>query len=90
MRVLFEAIRPGITSGFGEQQIVEIERGFSSLKVDGTKELTFPVVYAGAESELRIRIRKEDVDAVEMHFFGTPALVAKIQDMIRTTPLDAN
>jgi hypothetical protein len=91
MRVLFAAIRPLITSGFGEPQMAQIERDFAALAVNDTKEITFPiVVYGGTSSDLSIRIRKEDVDTVEIHFFGAPELVEKLQQTIRATPLDVN
>jgi hypothetical protein len=90
MHVLFEAISPSISSGFGEPQALQIERAFASLAKDGTMELTFPITYNGTDSELRVRIRKEDVDAVEMHFLGTQEVITKVQDIIRATALDSN
>jgi hypothetical protein len=90
IRVLFDAIHPSIESGLGEPQVMQIERDFAALPADATKELNFPIVAAGTSSELRIRIRKEDVDAVEMHFIGNPEVITKIQEIIRKTPLDVN
>lgn len=89
IRVLLGALGQKVTSGLAEAQIAEVENDFSALQRDGTKERTYPVVFKGESSELRIQIRKEDVDAVELHFQGEPALVEEIQNTIRATPLDA-
>ena len=88
MRVLFEAIRPSITSGFGESQVAGIESDFASMAIDQTKELVVPIVFDGVPSDLHIRYRKEDVDVVEVHFVGTQPVIGKIQAIIKTTSLD--
>lgn len=90
LRTLLAAIKPHIAKGFGEPQMVQIESDFRALVMDGTKQYAFPIVYDGAESELRVRVRKEDVDAVEIHFFAAPKLAEQIQNVMRTTPLDVS
>lgn len=86
--VLLKAIQPLIQKGFGEAQIGEIENSFRALAVNGTKQVSFPIVYDGVETELRVEVRKEDVDVVEIHFFSNPALAEQIQRTIRATPLE--
>ena len=88
LRTLLDAIRPHITKGFSDQQVQEIESGFRSLAVDGTKPYTFAIVHDGMDTKLRVQVRKEDVDVVEIRFFGTPKLIGQIQQTIRTTRLD--
>jgi len=85
---LLKAIQPLIQKGFGEAQIGQIEDGFRALAVNATKETNFPIVYDGIETELRVVVRKEDVDVVEIRFFSTAALAEQIQRTIRATPLD--
>jgi hypothetical protein len=70
--------------------MAQVENDFRALVMDGTKEFTFPIVYDGAESELRVRVRKEDVDTVEIRFFATPKLAQQISDAMRTAPLDVS
>jgi hypothetical protein len=88
--VLLKAIQPLIQKGFDEAQISQIEDGFLALAVNETKETNFPIVYDGVETELRVAVRKEDVDVVEIRFFSTPALADQIQRTIELTPLDSN
>jgi len=56
--------------------------------MNDTKQLKFPIVYDGVETELRVRVRKEDVDVVEIRFFGASTLADRIQRTMRETPLD--
>jgi hypothetical protein len=86
--VLLKAIQPLIQKGFGEVQISQVENGFRALAVDETKEMNFPIVYNGDDTELRVAVRKEDVDVVEIRFFSTSALAEQVQRTIETTPLD--
>ena len=88
LRTLLNAIEPLISKGFGEAQISQIENDFKALARNESKRITFPVVYNGAETELRVLVRKEDVDAVEIRFSSDPRLAEQIQQAIRTTPLD--
>jgi vacuolar-type H+-ATPase subunit F/Vma7 len=90
LRTLFDAIRPHIAKGFGESQTAQIESDFRALPMGGAKQFTFPIVHDGADSELRVRIRKEDVDIVEIHFFAVPKLAEQIEHVMRTTPLDVS
>lgn len=90
LRTLLQAIQPLIQKGFGEAQIGQIESGFQTLAVNETKHVNFPIVYDGVETELRVQVRKEDVDVVEIRFFSAPALAEQIQRTIQATPLDAN
>jgi hypothetical protein len=66
----------------------QIESDFLTLQVDAAKEYSFAVVYDGAASELRVGIRKEDVDVVEIRFFASPQLAQQIQQAINAAPLD--
>ena len=90
LRTLFDAIRPHIARGFGEPQMARIENDFRALEMDGTKQYTFPIVHDGAESEMQVRVRKEDVDIVEIRFFATPKLAEQIQHAMRTAQLDVS
>src|SRR5262245_43157287 len=72
LRTLLDAIRPHIAKGFGDQEVREIESGFQSLAVDESKQYTYPIFHDGTVTELRVEVRKEDVDVVEIRFFGTP------------------
>jgi hypothetical protein len=90
LRVLLKAIQPLVQKGFDEAQIGQIEGSFQALAVNETRRFDFPILYNGVETELRVQIRKEDVDVVEIHFFSVPALAEQIQRTIRATPLDSN
>lgn len=90
LRILLQAIQPLIQKGFGEAQIGQIEGSFQALAVNETKHVNFPILYDGVETELRVQVRKEDVDVVEIRFFSAPALAEQIQRTMEETPLDAN
>src|SRR3981081_1091275 len=78
LRVLLKAIQPLIQKGFDEAQIGQIEGSFQALAVNETRRVNFPILYNGVETELRVQVRKEDVDVVEIHFFSAPAASADL------------
>lgn len=88
LRALFDAIRPLVAKGFGEPQMAKIENDFRALQMDEIKEYTFPIVHEGEDSELRVVVRKEDVDTVEIRFFAVPKLTQQISNAMRTAALD--
>lgn len=83
LRPFLKAVRPLIESGFADAQIGEIEQEFGKLARDGSKAVTFPIVYKGTKTELRVMVRKEDVDTVELHFFALPQLTAQIKEAMK-------
>ena len=88
LRTLMGAIKQKIPQGFTEQHIAEIEKDFRALQVNTTKQYSFPITHDGNTTELNVSIRKEDVDAVEIHFYAPLRLTAVIEETIRNTPLD--
>jgi len=78
LRPFLKAVQSLIEAGFSEAQIGQIEQEFSKLAVNGIKTMAFPIVYQGAKAELRVAIRKEDVDIVEIRFFAPPKLAEQI------------
>ena len=90
LRTLLNAIQPLISKGFGETEISQIENSFKALALNETKRTSFPIAYDGAEAELQVQIRKEDVDTVEIRFFSQARLAERIQQTIRITPIDVS
>lgn len=84
LRPFLKAVQSLIESGFGDAQIDQIEQDFGKLAMDGSKTMMLPIRYQGEKVELRVVIRKEDVDTVEIRFFGPPKLAEQItQTMLK-------
>ncbi|HLK18718.1 MAG TPA: hypothetical protein VKT81_07170 [Bryobacteraceae bacterium] len=85
LRPFLNAVGPLIESGFGLAEIGQIEQEFANLAKDGTHALTFPIIYKGNKTKLRVTIRKEDSDIVEIRFFAVPQLVEQIEQVMKQT-----
>ena len=85
---LFDALRAQIPQGFTDEQKVAIGKDFRALPMNGTKEYLYPAAHEGTTGTLRVTIRKEDVDAVEIRFYAPPEITTAIERTIRKTPLD--
>ena len=88
LRTLLVAIQPLISKGFGETEINDIDNTFRALALNETKQMNFRIVYEGTETDLRVLVRKEAADAVEIRFLCNAKLSEQIKHTIRTTPLD--
>jgi len=84
LRPFLKAVQPLIENGFGDAQISQIEQEFRKLALDGTKTITFPIVYRGAKADLRVTVRKEDSDTVEIHLFAPPQLAEQIKQAFKS------
>jgi hypothetical protein len=80
---LLQAIRPLIEKGYGEQEIVAVQRLWEStpLKRYGVK--TFPITYRGQGTTLRVELETDDVDEIEIWFITPPELAKEIQAKMR-------
>ena len=86
---LLKAVQELIVKGFSETEVSQVANAFRSMAVGETKEFKFPVVFRDREATLRIQLKKDDVDAVEIWFFTEPELAAAIQKAIVSVVKDA-
>jgi len=54
-----------------------------SMPVGQTKELKFQTVFHGTSTILRLQVKKDDVDAVDVWFLTSPELAAEIQKAMK-------
>jgi len=76
---LLQAIRPLVEKGFGDSEIDAVQRLSTSTPVKNTGTKTFPISYRGTESTLRVELKKDDVDEIEIWFITEPELAKEIQ-----------
>jgi hypothetical protein len=86
LRPFLKQVQPLVEDGFGDSQIDQIEKSFRGLAMDGKSVTDYPVVYHGAKTTLRIQIRKEDFDTVEIRLWASPELAGQITGVMRSLP----
>lgn len=85
---LLQAVRSQLPSGFSDLEIAGLQADFASLAVDQRKVYSFPFSYDGSETTLRLILRKEAADTVELRLWARPKLTAAITAAVRDAPLD--
>ena len=76
---LLKATSPLIEKGFGDAEVQLVERIAESTPVRDTRTKSFPITYLGKSATLRIEVKKDDVDALEIWFLTEPALTMEIR-----------
>ena len=76
---LLQAIRPLVEKGFGQSEIDAVQRLFESTTVKTTGTKTFPISYRGKDGTMRVELKKDDVDEIEIWFISEPELAKEIQ-----------
>jgi len=76
---LLQAIRPFVEKGFGQSEIDAVERLAASTPVKSTGTKTFPISYRGKDTAMRVELKKDDVDAIDIWFITVPELAKEIQ-----------
>ena len=80
---LLEAVSSVIETGFGDREIQAIRDLAASTALKGTGTRTFPIAYRGKSARLRVELKKDDVDEIEIWFFTEPELTREIQSKMR-------
>ena len=85
---LLHAVRSQLPRGFSDLEIAGLVADFASLADDERRVYAFPVSYDGSETKLRLIMRKEAGDTVELRLWARPELTAAITSAVRDAPLD--
>lgn len=80
---LLKSVQRLIQSGFGDPEVAQIDGMVRLMPVGQTKELKFQTVFRGTSTLLRLQVKKDDVDAVDIWFFTSPELAADIQKAMK-------
>ena len=80
---LLQSIRPLIEKGYGEQEIATVQRLWEATPLKSTGVKTFPITYRGQSATLRVELKKDDVDEIEIWFITIPELAKEIQAKMR-------
>src|SRR5262249_18370052 len=80
---LLQAIRPLAEKGFSDSEIEAIQRLSVSTPVKSTGTKTFPISYRGKDATMRVELKKDDVDEIEIWFITVPELAKEIQAKMR-------
>jgi hypothetical protein len=59
---LLRSIQPLIDRGYGDPEIEGLQRLADTTPVKQTGAKTFPISYRGKDSDLRVELKKDDVD----------------------------
>ena len=80
---LLKSVQQLIQSGFGDAEAGQINAMARSMPVGQTKELKFQTVFHRTSTMLRLQVKKDDVDAVDVWFLTAPELAAEIQKAMK-------
>lgn len=80
---LLKSVQRLIQSGFGDAEVAQIDAMVRLMPVGQTRELKFQTVFRGMKMAVRLQIKKDDVDAVDIWFFTSPELAAEIQKAMK-------
>lgn len=86
--LLLQVIQSQLPGGFSDLEIAGIKADFASLPVDATKAYSFSITEDGSETKLRVVLRKEAEDTVELRLWAIPKLTDTITIAVRNAPLD--
>ena len=79
---LLASIQPLIEKGFGQPEVEALQSLYSSIAVKSYGARTFKISYRGEETTMRVELKKDDVDEVDIWFITRPELVKEIQAKI--------
>jgi hypothetical protein len=77
-----------IEKGYGDPEIQALQQLSESMPVKATRVKRLPITYRGQDGTLRIELKKDAVDELEIWFITRPELAAEIQKKM-TELLDA-
>jgi hypothetical protein len=80
---LLVRIIPLIESGFSTQEVRQVVAATKAMKVEDAKKFSFSIRFQGSSSSLDIQVEMDDVDAINVYFFGVPELAEKISKEIK-------
>ena len=80
---LLKAIGPLIEKGYGAPEILAIEQLKNSTPVKDTRAKTFPITYRGSPTTLRVELKRDDVNEIEIWFITQTELAAEIQKQMK-------
>lgn len=83
---LLQAIQPLIERGYGESEIKTLQQLFESTPLKKTGVKVFPISYQGKNTSLRVELKKDDVDEIEIWFITDDELAKEIQAKMRQLP----
>ena len=84
--MLLRAIQPLIERGYGENEIKTLQHLFESTPLKKTGVKTFPISYRGKNASLRVELKKDDVDEIEIWFITEKELAKEIQAKMMELP----
>lgn len=80
---LLTNIRPLIDKGYADDEIKSLKDLLSATPIKGTGVKTFAIVYWGSSTSLRVELKKDDVDEIEIWFITVPQLAKEIQSQMK-------
>ena len=84
---LLQATGALIEKGFGDREMQVVEGIAESMPVRSTRARTFPIITKGKGVTLRIEMKKDDADEIEIWFITEPELtreiLQKMHEMLR-------
>jgi hypothetical protein len=80
---LLNAIRPLIEKGYGDPEIQTIEQLKDSTPIKDTRAKTFSITYRGSPTTLRVELKRDDVNEIEIWFITQTELAAEIQKQMK-------
>jgi hypothetical protein len=80
---LLQAIGPLLEKGFGGSEMEAVQKLSGSTPVKSTGTKTFPISYRGKAATMRVELKKDDVDEIEIWFITVPQLAKEIQAKMR-------
>jgi hypothetical protein len=75
---LLQAIRPLIEKGYGDAEVETLQRLAETTPVKETRTKILPITFQGKDTRLRVELKKDDVDEIEIWFFTQPELAKEI------------
>ena len=79
---VLEALAKAVESGFGVQEIAEVNGVMEEMKVEQTKAFRFPVTACGASTEAWLVIFMDDVDSPDVEIHSSPELIGKLEQLL--------
>jgi hypothetical protein len=77
-------IKTSVDSGFGEEEILQVQTVVESMPIDSSKRLEFPINFKGTTTSLGITLFMDETELPQVSFLTHPDLVEIIdQQMAR-------
>lgn len=76
---VLKALAKSVESGFGAQEIAEVNGVLEEMKGEQTKAFRFPVTACGANHDVWLVIFMDDVDSPDLEIHSAPELIAKLE-----------